>query len=65
MAPNPNIKKACSAMKVFEIPEAKVKSVLKKLLRTYDNKWDFIEDEDYKVLLDAIFDEADAEVCFF
>ncbi|KAL1188852.1 putative inactive histone-lysine N-methyltransferase SUVR1 [Cardamine amara subsp. amara] len=55
MAPNPKIKKACKAMEIF--PEAKVKSVLKTLLKTYFNKWDFIEDEGYKVLLD----EGDAQ----
>lgn len=60
MAPNPKIKKACKAMDFF--PEAKVKSVLKTLLKTYDNKWDFIEDDDYKVLLDALLDDADAQV---
>lgn len=62
MAPNQKIKKACKAMELF--PETKVRSVLKTLLKTYDNKWDFIEDEDYKVLLDALLDEADAQVCF-
>lgn len=62
MAPNPKIKKACDAMKLFGIPEAKVKLVLKNLLKTYDNKWNFIEDEDYTVLIDAILD--DEQVCF-
>lgn len=53
MAPNPKIKKACDAMKLFGIPEAKVKLVLKNLLKTYDNKWNFIEDEDYTVLMQS------------
>ncbi|XP_023645550.1 probable inactive histone-lysine N-methyltransferase SUVR1 isoform X2 [Capsella rubella] len=61
MAPNPKIKNACEAMKVFGVSEAKVKLVLKDLLKAYDNKWDFIEDENYKVLVDAIFDEPDAQ----
>ncbi|XP_010475044.1 PREDICTED: probable inactive histone-lysine N-methyltransferase SUVR1 [Camelina sativa] len=59
MAPNPKIKKACAAMKLLGIQEAKVKLVLKNLLEAYDNKWDFIEAEDYKVLIDAIFEEED------
>ncbi|EFH68454.1 hypothetical protein ARALYDRAFT_470383 [Arabidopsis lyrata subsp. lyrata] len=61
MAPNPKIKKACDAMKLLGISETKTRAFLRKLLKAYDNNWDFIEDEAYKVLLDAIFDEADAQ----
>lgn len=64
MAPNPKIKKACDAMKLLGISETKTRAFLRKLLKAYDNNWDFIEDEAYKVLLDAIFDEADAQVLF-
>ncbi|XP_010462554.1 PREDICTED: probable inactive histone-lysine N-methyltransferase SUVR1 [Camelina sativa] len=43
------------------LQEAKVKLVLKNLLEAYDKKWDFIEAEDYKVLIDAIFEEEDPQ----
>jgi len=65
MAPNLRIKKACDAMKLLGISETKTRAFLRKLLKTYENNWDFIEEDAYKVLLDAIFDEADAQVCFF
>ncbi|CAA0162969.1 unnamed protein product [Arabidopsis thaliana] len=61
MAPNLRIKKACDAMKLLGISETKTRAFLRKLLKTYENNWDFIEEDAYKVLLDAIFDEADAQ----
>ncbi|KAI9180990.1 hypothetical protein LWI28_010023 [Acer negundo] len=46
-------------MKAIGITEIKVKPVLKKLLRLYEKNWELIEEENYRVLADAIFDEED------
>ncbi|KAM7254308.1 hypothetical protein ACFE04_031990 [Oxalis oulophora] len=51
------VAKAFSAMKVLGITEDKVKPVLKKLLRLYDKNWEPIEEENYRVLVDTIFEE--------
>ncbi|KEH42475.1 histone-lysine N-methyltransferase SUVR2-like protein [Medicago truncatula] len=57
--PNPKIAAALQAMTAFGIPEAKVKRVLKKLLKLFDKNWQLIEEENYRALLDAIFEEGD------
>ncbi|PKI51925.1 hypothetical protein CRG98_027681 [Punica granatum] len=62
MAPNPKVKAAFSAMKILGISEDKVKPVLKKLLKVYDKNWELIEEENYRALIDAIFDEDDNKV---
>ncbi|KAJ8899362.1 hypothetical protein K2173_018336 [Erythroxylum novogranatense] len=59
---NPRILKALHAMKALGISEAKVKPVLKKLYKLYDKNWDLIEQENYRALADAIFEEEDAKV---
>ncbi|GMP77587.1 hypothetical protein CsSME_00033817 [Camellia sinensis var. sinensis] len=56
MAPSSKIAKACKAMKVIGISEETVKPVLKNLLDLYNKNWKLIEDENYRVLIDAIFD---------
>lgn len=65
MAPNPKVMNAFKAMKVIGISDAKVKPVLKKLLKLYEKNWELIEAENYRVLADAIFDEEDQEKVFF
>ena len=62
MAPNPRVLKAFRAMKDIGISEDKTKPVLKKLLKLYDKNWELIEEESYRVLADAIFDEEDSKV---
>ncbi|XP_048137905.1 probable inactive histone-lysine N-methyltransferase SUVR2 isoform X3 [Rhodamnia argentea] len=62
MAPNPRVKAAFMAMRDIGISEDKLKPVLKKLLKVYDKKWELIEEENYRVLADAIFDEEDDKV---
>ncbi|WCJ38202.1 Histone-lysine N-methyltransferase SUVR4 [Euphorbia peplus] len=57
MAPNPRVKAAFRAMTALGINEAQVKPVLKRLLKLYDKNWELIEEENYRVLLDAIFDD--------
>ncbi|GMP77582.1 hypothetical protein CsSME_00033814 [Camellia sinensis var. sinensis] len=56
MAPSSKIAKSCKAMKVIGISEETVKPVLKNLLDLYNKNWKLIEDENYRVLIDAIFD---------
>ncbi|XP_050948035.1 probable inactive histone-lysine N-methyltransferase SUVR2 isoform X5 [Cucumis melo] len=62
MAPNPRVSKAFRAMKDIGISEDMTKPVLKKLLKLYDKNWELIEEENYRVLADAIFDEEDSKV---
>ncbi|KOM30165.1 hypothetical protein LR48_Vigan967s003700 [Vigna angularis] len=57
MAPNPRVIAAFSAMANLGIHESKVKPVLKKLLKLYDKNWELIEEESYRTLADAIFEE--------
>ncbi|XP_015579282.1 probable inactive histone-lysine N-methyltransferase SUVR2 isoform X1 [Ricinus communis] len=61
MAPNPRVVSAFRAMKAIGINEDKVKPVLKKLLKLYDKNWELIEEENYRVLADAIFDDDDSK----
>ncbi|XP_059297613.1 probable inactive histone-lysine N-methyltransferase SUVR2 [Lycium ferocissimum] len=61
MPPNPRVKKAFHAMKTIGISEAKVKPVLKSLLKLYDKNWELIEEENYRALADAIFEKEEAE----
>ncbi|KAL9995217.1 putative [histone H3]-lysine(4) N-trimethyltransferase chromatin remodeling SET family [Helianthus debilis subsp. tardiflorus] len=52
----PRVAKAFRAMRNLGIPEKKTKPVLKYLLKLYEKKWDLIEQENYRVLADAIFE---------
>ncbi|XP_027363541.1 probable inactive histone-lysine N-methyltransferase SUVR2 isoform X2 [Abrus precatorius] len=61
MAPNKRVAGAYRAMASLGIAETKVKSVLKKLLKLYDKNWDLIEEENYRVLADAIFEDEENE----
>ncbi|WOK95382.1 putative inactive histone-lysine N-methyltransferase SUVR2 isoform X2 [Canna indica] len=47
---------AVNAMKAMGIPVEKVKTVLRNLLQVYENNWEYIEAENYRVLADAIFE---------
>lgn len=64
MATKQKVAAAYRAMQNLEIPEAKVKPVLKKLLKLYDKNWELIEEENYRALADAIFESNDFEVFF-
>lgn len=59
MAPKSNAKVAAAyrAMADLGIAESKVKPVLKKLFKLYDKNWELIEEENYRALIDAIFDD--------
>lgn len=58
---------ALNAMRAIGISKHATKSVLKNLLQIYDNNWEYIEAENYRVLADAIFDmqESKASSPFF
>uniref|UniRef100_A0A803LA99 SET domain-containing protein n=1 Tax=Chenopodium quinoa TaxID=63459 RepID=A0A803LA99_CHEQI len=60
MAPG-KVKAAFKAMKDIGIPEEKTKPALKKLLKLFDKNWDLIEEENYRVLADTIFEYEDSE----
>ncbi|XLR67272.1 hypothetical protein S83_017944 [Arachis hypogaea] len=62
MAPNPKVVAAYRAMANLGIHESKVKPVLKKLLKLYDKNWELIEEENYRALADAIFEEEENPV---
>ncbi|KAM0945014.1 putative [histone H3]-lysine(4) N-trimethyltransferase chromatin remodeling SET family [Dioscorea sansibarensis] len=51
---NERAKKAIGAMKAMGIPVHKAKPVLKGLLKESENSWDFIEADNYSVLVDAL-----------
>ncbi|KAL3517735.1 hypothetical protein ACH5RR_020324 [Cinchona calisaya] len=61
MPPNPRVVRAFRAMRDLGISENKVKPVLKHLLKLYDKNWDVIEEENYRILADAIFDSEEVE----
>ncbi|KAJ6941544.1 inactive histone-lysine N-methyltransferase SUVR2 isoform X5 [Populus alba x Populus x berolinensis] len=62
MAPNPRVVSAFRAMRAIGITEKQVKPVLKKMLKLYDKNWELIEEENYRALADAIFEEEEAKV---
>ncbi|KAI7991292.1 putative inactive histone-lysine N-methyltransferase SUVR2 [Camellia lanceoleosa] len=42
---------------VFEVKQVVIYSILKNLLKLYDKNWELIEEENYRALADAIFDQ--------
>ncbi|KAJ1390312.1 WIYLD domain [Sesbania bispinosa] len=50
---------AYAKMKEFGISKAKLKETVEDLLKVYCNNWEFIEDENYRVLMDAILERKD------
>lgn len=56
MAPNPRVSKAYDAMRALGISDEEVKPVLKNLLTVYDRKWELIEEDNYRTLIDAYFE---------
>ncbi|XP_047335684.1 histone-lysine N-methyltransferase SUVR4-like [Impatiens glandulifera] len=57
MTTNPRVAKAFRAMRNLGINEEKTMPVLKKLLKLYDKNWQLIEEDNYRTLADAIFDQ--------
>ncbi|KAJ8498673.1 hypothetical protein OPV22_009225 [Ensete ventricosum] len=52
---------ALNAMKAIGIPTQMAKPVLKNLLKVYENNWEYIEAENYRVLADAILDMQESQ----
>ncbi|KAF3780486.1 putative inactive histone-lysine N-methyltransferase [Nymphaea thermarum] len=61
MAPHSRFKSAVQAMRDIGIPSKTVKPVLRKLLELYDGNWALIEEESYRTLADAIFEQQDSD----
>lgn len=62
MAPIPaKAMAALNAMKAIGISMQTAKPVLKNLLKVYDNNWEYIEAENYRVLADAILDMQESQ----
>ncbi|KAJ4825527.1 hypothetical protein Tsubulata_025620 [Turnera subulata] len=61
MLPNPKIVRAYKVMRAIGIIEDRVKPVLKRLVKVYDKNWEFIDDDEYRALVDAIFEEEAAQ----
>lgn len=61
MATRAKARAAIQAMKELGIPETKTKPVLKKLLNLFEKNWDLIEEENYRLLADSIFEDEDTE----
>ncbi|KAK2997050.1 hypothetical protein RJ639_026053 [Escallonia herrerae] len=62
MEPNQRGSKAFSAMKKLGVPKDTVKRILKNLLKLYGNNWELIEEDNYRTLADAIFEEAEDKI---
>lgn len=62
MAPNSRIVSAFTEMKKLGFTEDVVKPVLKRLLRVFERNWEPIEDENYRVLADAILEYLETNV---
>lgn len=63
MAPEKDrIAKAFTAMKNLGVGAETVKPVLKRLLKLYGREWNLIEEDNYRTLADAIFEEQDDKV---
>lgn len=65
MAPSAQLQRAqaaVKAMKLIGFDQAKAKTVLKNLLRVYENNWEYIEAENYRLLADSILDDQESTV---
>ncbi|KAK6161211.1 hypothetical protein DH2020_004592 [Rehmannia glutinosa] len=62
MPPKSKITKACKAMKNLGYPEKTVRPVVKELLKLYEDNWMLIEEDNYRVLVEAILDSEEQKV---
>lgn len=58
----PRVRKALDAMNALGVSDEEVEPKLKDLLRVYKN-WKYIEDDNYRTLIDAYFESKEAKVC--
>ncbi|KAF3791908.1 Histone-lysine N-methyltransferase [Nymphaea thermarum] len=61
MAPHSRFNSAVQAMGDIGIPSKTVKPILRKLLELYEDNWALIEEESYRALADAIFEQQDSQ----
>ncbi|GER52234.1 histone-lysine N-methyltransferase SUVR4 [Striga asiatica] len=59
MPPKQNYTKAYKAMKGMGYSQSIVRPIVKQLLTLYEDNWTLIEDDNYKVLIEAILDSED------
>lgn len=62
MSGNPKVVNAFRVTRALGIPDAEIKPVLKGLLRMYDKKWELIEEDNYRTLIDAYFESKENKV---
>ncbi|XP_031398380.1 probable inactive histone-lysine N-methyltransferase SUVR2, partial [Punica granatum] len=56
MAPHPKVCQAFRATRALGIPDEEVKPVLKNLLKLYEKNWEFIEEDNYRTLIDSYYE---------
>ncbi|XP_020597840.1 probable inactive histone-lysine N-methyltransferase SUVR2 isoform X3 [Phalaenopsis equestris] len=64
MAPSAQLQRAIAALKAMKrlgFDQGVSKAILKELLKVYGNNWEYIEDENYRLLADAILDSLEAK----
>ncbi|PKA59421.1 Histone-lysine N-methyltransferase SUVR2 [Apostasia shenzhenica] len=64
MAPSAQVQRAqaaVKAMKLIGFDPGLAKVVLKKLLKVYENNWEYIEAENYRLLADSILDDQESK----
>uniref|UniRef100_A0A7N2LYL0 WIYLD domain-containing protein n=1 Tax=Quercus lobata TaxID=97700 RepID=A0A7N2LYL0_QUELO len=54
MPPKRKVTVACKAMKSIGFPESEVKPVLTQLLESSDYNWGYIENDEYRALIEAL-----------
>lgn len=63
MAPSAQVQRAqaaVKAMKLIGFDQGRAKTVLKKLLKIYEDNWEHIEAENYRLLADSILDDQES-----
>lgn len=63
--PQRKLAKTYETMKALGYSQQMVEPILKNFLDLYDQNWELIEDEQYRVLLDAILENEEHKVGFF
>ncbi|KAK4773123.1 hypothetical protein SAY87_028142 [Trapa incisa] len=56
MAPHPKVLQAFKVTRALGIPDEEIKPVLKHLLRVFERNWNFIEEDNYRTLIDSYYE---------
>lgn len=62
MAPDVKVRQAFAATRALGIPDEEVKPILKQLLRVYNKKWELIEGENFRTLIDTYYESKENKV---